>query len=271
MAMIERIRQLYSPIQPAIRQSADSVVYREFTPHPHLQSHIYCYWTLQTTQVLAEPFHYRVIADGCIDMFVELRNPEQSFVMGFCRRYTEFLLADTFHYVGVRFLPTMFPQLFGIDASQLSDRYEALDAVIPSAAQYIADHLTDQLTMAQTTALLDRYFLAQLESAQFNYDNRLYHALDLILMKQGIVNTDTELDTGISPRQLQRLFNYYIGTTQKTFSQVVQFQQLLRATAAGRGLGKAGLFLESGYYDQAHFIKSFRNFYGITPGRAFGG
>ncbi|WP_257658501.1 AraC family transcriptional regulator [Parapedobacter lycopersici] len=269
--MIERIRQLYSPIQPAIRQSADSVVYREFTPHPLLQSHIYCYWTLQTTQVLAEPFHYRVIADGCIDMFVELRNPEQSFVMGFCRRYTEFLLADTFHYVGVRFLPTMFPQLFRIDASLLSDRYEALDAVVPSAAQYIADHLTDQLTMAQTGALLDRYFLTQLESARFNYDNRLYHALDLILTKQGVLNTDTDLDTGISPRQLQRLFNYYVGTTQKTFSQVVRFQQLLQTKPAGQGRGKSGLFLESGYYDQAHFIKSFRSFYGITPGRAFGG
>ena len=29
-------------------------------------------------------------------------------------------------------------------------------------------------------------------------------------------------------------------------------------------------FYENGYYDQAHFIKEFKNFYGVTPSKAFG-
>ena len=30
------------------------------------------------------------------------------------------------------------------------------------------------------------------------------------------------------------------------------------------------LAAELGYYDQAHFIKEFKNFYGVTPSKAFG-
>jgi len=269
-AMTERIRQLYTPIQPTVRQSADHVLYREFLPHPDLQPYIYCYWELKTSRTLHEPFQYRVVADGCIDIFFELKNPSENFVMGFCKRYTEFPLNHSFHYMGIRFLPTMFPQLFRVDASLLSNRYAELSQVVPHTARFIADRLSDQLPVAHLRSLLDRYFLAHLKTVKFDQDSRLYGALDLILKKQGVIHTETDLDTGISPRQLQRLFNFYIGDTQKTFCQVVRFQNILKAKPSNQSLRENKLFFDTGYYDQAHFIKAFKNFYGVTPSKAFG-
>jgi len=35
--------------------------------------------------------------------------------MGFCKKYTEFSIGHEFNYVGIRFLPTMFPQLCALD------------------------------------------------------------------------------------------------------------------------------------------------------------
>lgn len=112
MFSVQEIRQLYKPVQPAVKHQSDNVVYREILPDASLQSSIYCYWQLKTERELSETFTYRVVADGCIDIFFEINNPVESFVMGFCKKYTEFLLDNTFHYIGIRFLPTMFPQFF---------------------------------------------------------------------------------------------------------------------------------------------------------------
>ena len=74
----------------------------------------------------------------------------------------------------------------------------------------------------------------------------------------------------ISPRQLRRLFEYYIGDSTKTFSKVVRFQNILKAKPSTQSLRENKLFYDTGYFDQAHFIKDFKNFYGVTPGKVFG-
>ena len=85
-----------------------------------------------------------------------------------------------------------------------------------------------------------------------------------------MLNVETDLNTGISPRQLRRLFEFYIGDSAKTFSQVVRFQNILRAKPSSQSLRQNKLFFDVGYYDQAHFVKEFKNFYGVTPSKAFG-
>lgn len=264
------IRELYKPVQPTIKESADNVTYSEFLPDIKLQSYIYCYWQLKTTKELSEQFIYRVVADGCIDIFLELNNAKESFVMGFCKKFTEFPLDNSFHYIGVRFLPTIFPQLFKIDASELSNRFEQLGNVVPQVSAFIADNFHNQLTTEQIQKYFDSYFIKLIESTNFDNDSRLYNAIGKILQESGVVNIEQDLDTGISHRQLRRLFEYYIGDTAKTFAKVVRFQNILRAKPSLQSLRKNKLFFDAGYYDQAHFIKEFKNFYGVTPSKAFG-
>jgi hypothetical protein len=264
------IRQHYKPIQPTVKQSADHVSYTEFLPDARLQNLIYCYWELKTTKTLSDPFIYRVVADGCIDLFFELNNPEENFVMGFCKKFTEFPLDNSFHYIGVRFLPTMFPQLFRINASELSNRFEELNKVVPSTSAFIKDHFYPQQGIDEIRAIFDNYFIALISNTDFDNDGRLYHAIEIILKEFGVVDVEQGLNTGISPRQLRRLFEFYIGDTAKTFAKVVRFQNILRSKPSTQSLRQNKLFFDAGYYDQAHFIKEFKNFYGVTPSRAFG-
>lgn len=268
--MAMEIRNLYKPVQPTVRQSADDVTYVEFLPEQRLQKFIYCYWQLKTKQVLTETFNYRVVADGCIDIYFDLDNPQDNYVMGFCKKFTEFPLESSFNYVGIRFLPTMFPQLFNVDASSLSNRYEDLNVVVPSLSQFIASRFHNTQAIDDLKALLDDYFLNYAANASFDNDHRLYGALEIILKNYGMIDVERDLDTGISPRHLRRLFEFYIGDTVKTFSKVVRFQNILNAKPSQQSLQKNELFFDVGYYDQSHFIKEFKNFYGVTPSRAFG-
>lgn len=264
------IRQLYKPIQPTVKQSAKDVAYIEVWPHTNLQHSIYCYWQLKTEAPLTDAFYYRVVADGCIDIFFELNNPQDNFVMGFCKKFTEFQLENTFNYVGIRFFPTMFPQLFKINAAELSNRFEHLSAVAPSTSGFIQNHLNNTQSIEQIKNILDNYFLNLVEKTTFNNDVRLHRAIEIILTNFGVVDVEKDLDTGISARQLRRLFEYYVGDTAKTFSKVVRFQNILRAKPSQQSLQQNKLFFDAGYYDQAHFIKEFKNLYGVTPSKAFG-
>ena len=269
MKSTEQIRNLYQPIQPTIKQSEKNVTYQEFIPTPFLQEFIYCYWQLKTTTKLSSQFNYKVVADGCIDIFFELNNPKENFVMGFCKKYTEFSLENEFNYVGIRFLPTMFSQIFNINASELSNKFESLENVIPKTSKFIADHFHNKLTLENITPIFDTYFSDLLATVNFDRDNRLYNAIQIILLKYGVLNVEKDIDVGISSRQLQRLFKFYIGDTPKTFSKVVQFQNILKAKPSTQSLKQNKLFYDIGYYDQSHFIKDFKNFYGVTPSKAF--
>jgi len=266
--LVHNIRQLYLPVQPTIRQSADNVSYQEFLPELQLQPFIYCYWQLKTTQPLAEAFNYRVVADGCIDIFFEVNQPKYIYAMGFCKKYTQFPLDNDFHYFGIRFLPTMFPQFFKIPAHEISNKFVELEDVLPKTTQFIQNELQFQKDTTTLKNKLDQYLLEQLHQMSFDEDSRLYDAITIILKNFGVLNIEKDLNTGISPRQLRRIFKHYVGDTAKTFSKVVRFQNILRAKPSKQSLQRNKLFYE-GYFDQAHFIKEFKNFYGVTPGTVY--
>lgn len=267
MSIPDIVRKLYLPSQPTSR-SAQDVLYTELQPHPALRNCIYCYWELKTLHPLPTDFVYRVVADGCMDIFFDVDHPDEHFVMGFSNAYVQFPLGRMFHYIGIRFLPTMFPQCFGIDASELTNRFEHLGAVIPGLAQFISEQFGPDQELEQITQTLDTYFLRALANTAFDNDPRLYEAIGTILRNSGNTAIESGLQTGISPRQLRRLFTYYIGDSAKNFSKIVRFQAVLRHT---RHQDERFPFLDHGYYDQAHFIKEFRHFYGTTPGKAFRG
>lgn len=269
MKEIKIASSLYRPIQPSINSRDKRITYREYVPDRQLQNIIYCYWHLKTEQVLSNQFNYRVVSDGCIDVFFDASNPVSSHVMGFCKNYTIFSLENSFNYVGIRFFPSMFPQLFKVSARDLADRFEPLKEIVPILFQYLNKYLSTTDDLSRTIHLLNDFFLLHLSKVDFNFDSRFYEALHLILKNAGVVEIEKELNTGISSRQLRRMFHYYIGTSPKTFSKVVRFQNILLSKPSVQSLKYNKLFYDIGYYDQAHFIKDFKNFYGVTPNQAF--
>lgn len=264
------IRRLYQPIQPTVKQAGQSVSYREVSPDERLSNVVYCYWELKTNEKLQDPFTYRVVADGCIDIFFQLDNASENFVMGFCKKYTEFPLDNFFHYVGVRFLPTMFPALFKVDAKELSNRFERLELIVNETSEFITNNFSVKDDFATVKSKLDNYVLGLIKNTDIKIDNRFQNALNIILSNFGVINVQSDLDIGLSQRQLRRYFEYYVGDTSKTFSQVVRFQNILNAKPSTQSLRQSKIFFDLGYYDQAHFIKEFKNFYGVTPTKAFG-
>lgn len=269
MCVQPNIRRFFTPIQPNARQPVQDVVYQELPPHPSLQPFIYCYWQFRTTAPLPESFNHTIVADGCIDIFFDLQQPKHQYVMGFCNSYTEFTLSQSFNYAGIRFLPGMFAQLFKISSAELSNKVAPLADIAPAVASFINGRMEPNGELTEIKQQLDAYFIRFVHDGDFDWDGRLYESLQIILSRQGVVDILKDLDTGISPRQLRRLFEFYIGDTPKSFCQVVRFQNLLKAKPSTQSLRQNKLFFDLGYYDQSHFIKEFKKLHGITPAQAF--
>ena len=88
-----------------------------------------------------------------------------------------------------------------------------------------------------------------------------------ILKSKGSIIIEKDLNDGISSRHLQRLFNFYIGDTAKSFCRIVRFQNLLKIDPSVKLIKSEKSYYDFGYYDQTHFIKEFKLFYGKTPSK----
>lgn len=269
MKAFKAIRKHFCPIQPAVRTDHRSIKYEEALPQNSIQDFVYCYWQLLTPDPLSAPFIYRVVSDGCVDIFFNHHDPRENFVMGFCRKYSEFAIGNNFHYAGIRFLPAAFPLLFGIDAKKISNQSQPLTGVLPVLSEWISANIQPRQSFEAICRLLNQKIEDSIQGKRIEYDSRFLEALQLILERKGHLDIEKEISTGLSPRQLRRIFNYNIGTTPKAFSDVVRFQYILQATRSHQNLKSDRIYYDVGFYDQAHFIKNFKRFYGVTPSEAF--
>ena len=142
--------------------------------------------------------------------------------------------------------------------------------MLPDTAQYIGRRISPEIDFQKIKSLLDEYFLSEYSKRKILADDRVFNALEIILKNKGVVNLK-DLNTGLSARQMRRLFHFYVGDSIKTFSKVVRFQNILQAKPSIQSLRQDKIYYDMGYYDQAHFVKEFKHFYGATPRQAFRG
>ena len=69
---------------------------------------------------------------------------------------------------------------------------------------------------------------------------------------------------GISERYIQKLFLDNVGIKPKSFSNIHRFNKSLQLIQTA-DLPLTSIAYDCGYYDQAHFIKEFKKFTGLTP------
>ncbi len=262
----------FKPYQPSIALGNQPLVtYEETKVISELQNYIYCYWQLKTTEPLDDPFLYRVVSDGCIDILFEQSNQDQIFITGFSTKYLEYDLSYSFDYIGIRFLPIGFPILFDIPANTLTNQLLPLSEVKPFLNTILNERLAHKLDLEQAKKLFDSAFTGFLDQriTPPEVDHRFENAVNQILEARGHLNV-SELNVGVSERQLRRLFGYYFGESAKTFARIIRFQNILGSKPSSQSLKNNKIYFDEGYYDQAHFIKEFKEFYGVTPNRAFG-
>ena len=224
---------------------------------------------LQCSRVPASPRRHRVVPDGCIDLIFMRRGPTEDYqasIVGTMTRPIEEELASHVDYIGIRFNPGGFRHFFQTPPRELTDRIVSLDDL------WSPSRLAERLAESRSLSVCLKNLEDEL-SRRFRPDERdLLPAkvLETISAHHGIVPmAQLGRMIGWSPRHLRRMFHESIGVGPKTFCRIIRFMSAFRALRQNPRPSLMDVALDAGYYDQAHFIHEFEDFYGSSPSTIF--
>jgi AraC-like DNA-binding protein len=92
------------------------------------------------------------------------------------------------------------------------------------------------------------------------------HTGGLLETSHGLVPVSALADAaGVSGNHLAAQFKSHVGVTPKRVARIYRFARLILSVDALRAVDWAELAHTTGYFDQAHFSREFKEFTGHTP------
>ncbi len=126
----------------------------------------------------------------------------------------------------------------------------------------IEEKLSVAATDVQRIEIVEQFLLAQLKDIQS--DKLIVEAIKLICRSNGTIRIkELNAKLFISQSPFEKRFRKVVGTTPKKFASIVRFNAVLQNLNEIKSLTE--ICFENNFFDQAHFIKDFRQFTGDTP------
>ncbi|TGK84933.1 AraC family transcriptional regulator [Leptospira bourretii] len=252
--------------------------YETFFPSPDLSSLIKCFWTL-SIQDSSEYPKQRIVPDGCMELAFNFGDPIQRFTNDkdfviqpwacLVGQITEpFYIKPTgsVNTFAVRFYPYGIANFFEKPMEYYANRETSLDQLFGlEAAKELEEKIRKAWDTATRIRIIEGFFRTKLKE-QIIFDRILKNTIDSILHSKGNESIGSILDDeGSSRRQLERKFKKQIGLSPKKLGKIIRMQAALKMLINRRSEKLTDIAYESNYYDQAHFIKDFKEFTGLSP------
>ncbi len=277
----EPMFQLNSLYRPLIATPfSSSRAYSEISPCDALKPYIVCFWGSP------EPYenegrktspapagHGLVIPDTCMDIIFNFNHTTGEASSCFCGLNDEPFTtgrsdqAGRLSIFGIRF-HFWAVQLFAgrtlLGSSNISDE---VDAFFNGWTAQLMERFSAAHTLQERARLVEPFLMAKLNGNRMNAD--VFNAAYRILQGRGTLPAkEICAYTGVSQRQLERLFAGRIGISVKTLSTLVRFQTLWRDVLRSETFDVQEAVVKYRYTDQSHLLHEFKKFHGVTPAQA---
>ncbi|WP_117884174.1 AraC family transcriptional regulator [Aureibaculum luteum] len=257
--------------------------YQTFQPNSDLESLVNCYWTLEVSAE-SDAQKQRIIPDGTIEM---------AFILGDdIKRYTsenEFIIQpramvlgqtiDPFYieptgYVNtfaIRFYPYGFANFVTMPIKNLANKETPIKLLFgEKTTNELERKIIEATNSSERIEIIEKFLLDKLNE-KITIDNIVKTTIDALLATNGSASIRTILKEDLSKRrQLERNFIKQIGVSPKQLGKVIRLQTALKMLLNKKKENLTNIAYESEYYDQAHFIKDFKEFTGINPKKFLG-
>lgn len=172
-------------------------------------------------------------------------------------------------YVGMKFMTVQFSS-FGlsylkkIPAFELLDTLSNLDIIFTTSdIERISSQLKECETIGEKFVVLERFVSRKIGLPEV--DPRLPYALQLLNSEHSISIDALSQSLCISNRGLQKLFKKHIGMSPVYYRKIIRFNKAAQLLLNDYENSLTEISYTCGYFDQAHFIKDFKEFGGISP------
>lgn len=220
--------------------------------------------------------HIRVLPDACVELFLNYTNTPVAIISDtiYKRSIVTFRMSQPVDVqmrkgagvVAICFQPGMAYKFIQMPMHTLSDTTTAVADVWGSMAAEIEDKMAGCSNNEERVSLAQKYLLKELANSKD--DLQIAHCLKQVRLSGGLIPVGKLVfDSGLSQRHLSRKFQEYVGLSPKEYLRVSRFILSLDHLKRYPVLSLTDIAYRSGYYDQAHFIRDYRNYTGYTPGQ----
>lgn len=252
------------PTRGVLRQNKANLItkHNRYFAGTKLDYFIEHYWTVSWDLSGKEPYLAETLPYPSVHIVFEKGNSK---IFGVTRGRFSTLLKDKGSVFGIKFRPGGFYPFFQKSISSLTDK------TFPISELTNEDSLPLETEIFQKEDEEDRIKIIEtwLEKILPEPDPKIpliNTIIDRIKEDRTIQSVEqiTKLYS-IQLRNLQRLFQEYVGVSPKWVIQRFRIQEVAERMEKEKSIPFAELALDLGYYDQAHFIKDFKNTIGLSP------
>jgi len=255
-----------------------------FEPSPALRPYaqFYKYETFKGTPYEWSPNQY-CLPHGTAELIFQLKNPSckgwqgnafhhfpDAFLVGVTKETTVWNIASETEIFHVQLKPEGFIQLFNRPLADFFNSFVDLKDILGWKGTYLLEQLQNAPDHATRIIIIETFLHQQLyniatENAYF------LEALQCIRQAEGNIPIESlSKRLKIGERQLQRIFKEKLGLSPKLYNRIIRFSNTFEAIQQNVHHNWADVALSHDYADQAHFIRDFKEFAGVTPGVMFG-
>ncbi len=169
--------------------------------------------------------------------------------------------------LGIRFHPGRVRNFFPVFSDEIIENIVNLSDLWGEKGRNLEEMVHSARSFHEITGILDQFFLKHLLYERNNFISET--AVRLIKNSRGqLFVKDIADNLNISKRQLERLFIPSIGISPKRLCRIERFTSLLRYISIYPEFAWAEIAAEWEFTDQAHLIKEFNFFTGMSPERS---
>lgn len=166
------------------------------------------------------------------------------------------LLILQFHPAGV------YP-ILNIPVKEINNKVVGAEMILGNSIFEIREQIIAASSVKSKFQIIEQWLLERI-SERTGKEDLIRHSITQLIGNQ---NNIAEIigQTGYSHRYFIEMFTNYVGLSPKQYQRIVRFNKVLQLIKDNKMINWTQLSLDCGYFDQAHFIKDFKNFSGINP------
>jgi len=254
------------------------MLYKEFQTHPQLVPYVQLVWMMESGSDTDSTPKQQIMPDGIVELVFHYADPwkthvageqpfvqPKSFAISQMRKYIEIESNGRTGFIAVRFYPWGAYHFFSEPIKNFLDNTISTEKLWPEHYDALVERLHNTKDHKALSATIQQFLLDRLAEYK-KADTRLDKAIMLIRESKGLLSIKEICEkTGFSKKQLERKFVATLGTTPKIYARISRFLNICHHLENYKNKTLTQLTYDCGYYDQAHFIKEFKEFSGFTP------
>lgn len=168
-------------------------------------------------------------------------------------------------HIGLEMLPTFPYHIFHLSGEELLNQGASFKSVNEKEYEELTSTIRRDMRYDRIGLVLQEYVLKKLQEKNLML-GEIEHVLQIIYDQYGQISVpELAKKVSLSERTFRRNFTKTIGLSPKYYAKIIQLNHVFNSIKTNNEKEIYQIALESGYYDQSHFINDFQKYIGQSP------